>query len=209
MQIDPSTQSPGSMYGLLIQCITPRPIAWISTVSPGGATNLAPFSFYNGVGANPPTLMFSCANRRDGSKKDTLRNVEATREFVVNASSFDQRRAINASSAELEFEVSEIEECGLATLASHVVTAPRIAESRVHFECRLNRIVRIGEGPLSANLVIGNIVMMHVDDALLRPDGSVDPAALDTIGRMGGTGYCRTREMFFLDRPGRRGGSEG
>ncbi|MCW8133280.1 MAG: flavin reductase family protein [Planctomycetota bacterium] len=202
MRIDPTAIPVRDMYRMLIGVITPRPIAWVSTVSPRGIPNLAPFSFFNGVAANPPTVVFSPVNRRDGSKKDTILNIEQTPEFVVNVVSYDLARPMNDSSAELPYEESEFDACGLTPLPSEKVKPPRVKEAKVHMECVLHQIVNVGEGPLAANLVIGRIVLMHVDEAVLGADGLPDPFKLDTIGRMGGEGYARTRELFELPRPG-------
>ena len=119
----------------MVGLITPRPIAWVSSVSPSGVANLAPFSFFNGVAASPPTLLFSAVNRRDGSPKDTVRNVEATGEFVVNVVSHDLRVPMNATSEELPYETSELEACGLVAVASERVRPPRVAGVKAAFEC--------------------------------------------------------------------------
>jgi flavin reductase (DIM6/NTAB) family NADH-FMN oxidoreductase RutF len=188
----------------MIGLITPRPIGWVSTVSPRGAVNLAPFSFFNGVGAVPPTVVFSVVNRRDGSKKDTLLNAQATGEFVLSTASYDLREAVNATSEELPYEVSELDHCGLTAAPSLRVRPPRVKEARAHIECVVHQIVAVGEGPLAASLVIGRVVHLHVDDAVLDDKGHIDARALDTIGRMGGDGYARTTDLFSLPRP-RRG----
>ena len=201
MDIDPSKTAAPQFYRYMIGSITPRPIAWVSTISPRGMPNLAPFSFFNGVSANPPTLVFSPVNRRDGSKKDTVLNLEQTPEFVVNIVSFDQAQPMNTTSQEFPYEVSEFEACGLTTMPAERVRAPRVKEAKVRFECLLHQMLYIGEGPLAANLVIGRIVLMHVDDVVLGPDGLIDPRKLDTIGRMGGDTYARTTDLFELPRP--------
>lgn len=201
MQLDPATATPREVYQAMIACITPRPIAWVSTVSPRGIPNLAPFSFFNGVGANPPTIVFSPVNRRDGSRKDTLINIEATPEFVVNIVPFALAGPMNESSAELPYEVSEFEKTGLTATPAVKVKAPRVKEAPVHFECVLHQIVKVGDGPLGANLVIGRIVWIDVADRVLGADGQIDPQKLDTIGRMGGNLYSRTTERFELPRP--------
>jgi flavin reductase (DIM6/NTAB) family NADH-FMN oxidoreductase RutF len=201
MDFDPATRSAPDTYRTMISLITPRPIAWVSTVSPAGVVNLAPFSFFNGVAADPPTVLFSGVNHRDGRKKDTVVNVEATGEFVVNIATFDLREAVNASAADLPYEVSELEHAGLTPAPSLRVRPPRVAEARAHLECVLHQIVVVGEGPLAANLVIGRVVLIHVADGMLDPAGRVDPRALDTIGRMGGDGYVRTTDLFSLPRP--------
>jgi flavin reductase (DIM6/NTAB) family NADH-FMN oxidoreductase RutF len=201
MKVDPIASGARDAYRLMIELVTPRPIGWVSTISAAGKSNLAPFSFFNAVGANPPSLCFSCANRRDGSVKDTVRNIEATKEFVVNVASFDLRTAVNESSAELPYEESEFEHCGLTPLPSERVAPPRVGEAKASFECVLHEIVRVGEGSLAANLVIGRIVLIHITDAVINELGHVDPSKLDTIGRMGGDAYARTTDLFSLPRP--------
>jgi len=202
MRYDPAQLPVRDTYRLLIGCITPRPIAWVSTVSPNGIPNLAPFSFFNGVAANPPTVVFSPVNRRDGSKKDTILNIEKTPEFVVNIVSFDHAGPMNACSEEFPYEVNEFEKCGLTPLPSEKIKPPRVLEAKVQLECVLHQIVAVGSGPLAANLVIGRIVLMHVADGVLDAQGQIDPRKLDTIGRMGGETYARTTDLFELNRPG-------
>jgi flavin reductase (DIM6/NTAB) family NADH-FMN oxidoreductase RutF len=198
--IRPESTSPRDFYRHMIAAITPRPIAWVSTLSPRGVANLAPYSFFNGVSANPPALMFAAANRRDGSRKDSLVNAEATGEFVVNIVSHALAVPMNASSADLPYETDEFEVTGLAKSPSTLVKPPRVADALVAFECRLHQIVRLGEGPLAGNIAIGLILAMHIGDSVLT-DGGIDPDKLDTIGRMGGAAYCTTRSRFDLDRP--------
>jgi flavin reductase (DIM6/NTAB) family NADH-FMN oxidoreductase RutF len=202
MKLDPAALAARDMYRLMIGFITPRPIAWVSTISPAGVTNLAPFSFFNGVAASPPTIVFSPVNRRDGSKKDTVLNIEASGEFVVNVVPHAARELMNCSSEELPYEVSEFEHCGVTPIPSERVRPPRVAESPVQLECTLHQLVRVGEGPLAANLIIGRIVLVHLADGLTDDKGRIDPRALDTIGRMGGSGYVRTTDLFFMPRPG-------
>jgi flavin reductase (DIM6/NTAB) family NADH-FMN oxidoreductase RutF len=201
MVIDPENSPAQVVYRHMVACITPRPIAWVSTVSPAGITNLAPFSFFNGVGANPPAVMFSPVNRRDGSRKDTILNVEAIGEFVVNIVSDKLGPLMNGTSAELPYEISEFERCGLTATPSLKVRPPRVKEAAVHMECIVHQIVYVGRGPLSANVVIGRIVLLHADDAVLDADGQIDPQKLDTIGRLGGALYSRTRDRFAMERP--------
>ncbi len=201
MNFDPNSLPPGDVYRLMVDLITPRPIAWVSTVSPAGVVNLAPFSFFAGVAASPPTVVFSAVNHRDGRKKDTLVNAEATGEFVVNVASYALGDAVNATAASLPYDESELDRAGLTPCPSERVRPPRVAEARAHLECVVHEIVRVGEGPLAANLVIGRIVLVHVADTALDEQGRVDPRQLDTIGRMGGDAYARTTETFSLRRP--------
>src|SRR5438105_4982175 len=161
------------IYHLLVGIVTPRPIAWVTTVSPGGVVNLAPFSFFNAFGSNPPVIVFSPARRRDGSKKDTLLNIEARGEFVVNSAVESLAEQVNLSSKELPPEESEIALTGLSTLPSIKVKPPRLRESPVNMECKLRQIVPLGDGPISGNLVIGEVVMFHVADAVFGDNGRI------------------------------------
>ena len=183
--------------------ILPRPIAWVSTVSAEGKTNLAPFSFFQGVTSAPPTLLFVPVNLRDGTKKDTLRNIEATGEFVVNLVSHAQVETMNACSALLPFGESEFEAFGVESVAADMVKPLRVAGAPVSFECRLHSITRIGEGPAAANVVFGLIQVMHIEDAVIGADGKVDPLKLDLVARLGGEAYTRMGEIFSLKRPDR------
>ena len=201
MELDPDQLNTRTMYEWMIHSILPRPIAWVSTVSASGITNLAPFSFFQGVCARPPTLMFCPVNHRDGSPKDTSRNVEATGEFVVNTVSAADTEAMNATSAVLGFEESEFERFGVTAVPSSMVRPPRVASASVAVECRLDRIIRVSEGPAGGNIVLGRIVRMHVADAVIGAGGYPDPDKLDLVGRMGGTDYLRTRDRFSIDRP--------
>jgi flavin reductase (DIM6/NTAB) family NADH-FMN oxidoreductase RutF len=201
MLLDFSKLQPRDAYGWMISTILPRPIAWVSTISPEGKTNLAPFSFFQGVTANPPTLLFIPVNDRSGNKKDTVRNLEQVPEFVVNLVPFALAEQMNNSSAMLPYGESEFERFGIASTPAERVRPPRVAAAPVAFECTLDRFVHVGEGPLAANVVFGRIELVHVRDDVLGPDGKPDPAKLDLIGRLGGDGYTRTTERFNLERP--------
>src|SRR5688572_2619875 len=201
MLLDFTALKPRDAYGWMISTILPRPIAWVSTISPEGKTNLAPFSFFQGVTANPPTLMFVPVNTRDGTKKDTVRNIEQVPEFVVNLVPFALAEQMNATSTMLPYGESEFEAFGIAPAASERVRPPRVSAAPVAFECTLDRFVHIGEGPLAANVIFGRIHVAHVADSILAEDGKPDPAKLDLIGRMGGETFSRTRERFDLIRP--------
>jgi flavin reductase (DIM6/NTAB) family NADH-FMN oxidoreductase RutF len=203
MRLDLATLSPREAYQWMIGTILPRPIAWVSTISPDGKTNLAPFSFFQGVTSSPPTLMFVPVNNRAGEKKDTLRNIELVPEFVVNLVSRAQAEAMNQTSALLPYGESEFEAFGVASVSSELVRPPRVAGVPIAFECRLHQIVPIGEGPLAANVVFGRILLMHARDDILGSDGRPDSRKLDLIGRMGGEDYATTRDSFSLPRPDR------
>lgn len=201
MLLDFATLKPRDVYGWMISTILPRPIAWVSTISPDGKTNLAPFSFFQGVTANPPTLMFVPVNDRFGNKKDTVRNIEQVPEFVVNLVPFALAEQMSNSSALLPYGESEFERFGIESTPSQRVRPPRVTAAPVAFECTLDRFVHLGEGPLAANVVFGRIHLVHVSDAVIGPDGGPDPAKLDLIGRMGGDTYARTTDRFDLERP--------
>ncbi len=201
MRIDLKALKPRDAYHWLTSTILPRPIAWVSTISAAGKTNLAPFSFFQGVTASPPSLLFIPSNTRDGSKKDTLRNLEEVPEFVVNTVPRALAEQMNATSATLPYGESEIETFAVETVPSEMVRPPRVARSPVSFECKVHQIVHVGEGPIAANIVIGLIQALHVDPAVLGSDGMPDAGKLDHIARIGGSGYALTRDRFNLERP--------
>lgn len=202
MIIDVAGADVVDVYRMLVDVVTPRPIAWVTSVDSRGKVNLAPFSFFNAFGANPPVVVFSPTLRRDGSKKDTLLNVEATGEFVLNAAVEPLAEQINESSRELPHGESEVEASGLTLLPALKVKPPRVAESPVHLECRVLQVLPIGRGPIAANLVIGEVLLFHVHDSVLDASRRVDPRKLRTIARLGGDSYCRTSDLFEMKRPG-------
>lgn len=204
MNVDLATLKSRDAYAWMASSILPRPIAWVSTLSAAGVANLAPFSFFQGITAAPPSLLFIPVNTRDGSKKDTVRNLEQVPEFVVNVVPFALADTMNATAAQLPYGEDEFAAFGIEPAASLSVRPPRVAKAPISFECRLHQIVPIGEGPLGANIVIGLISNLHVDDAVLGPDGLPDAGKLDLIGRLGGELYTRTRETFTLARPDRK-----
>jgi flavin reductase (DIM6/NTAB) family NADH-FMN oxidoreductase RutF len=201
MRLDVSQTDPITLYQFLIGAVSPRPIAWVTTIDRDGRVNLAPFSFFNAFGANPPLVVFSPGLKRDGSRKDTLNNVQATGEFVLNAAVADLAEQMNLTSQELPPGDSEADLAGLSLVPSVKVRPPRVAASPVHMECVLRQVVTIGVGPGSANLVLGEVVLMHVDDAVLDDKGLIDPHKLRTIGRLGGDYYCQTSDLFRMKRP--------
>jgi flavin reductase (DIM6/NTAB) family NADH-FMN oxidoreductase RutF len=201
MLLDFETLSPRDGYAWMTSVITPRPIAWVSTMAADGRLNLAPFSFFQGVCSNPPTLLFVPTNNRDGGKKDTLRNLGEVPEFVVNVVPFALATAMNATSAPLPYGESEFAHAGLETAPSTKVRPPRVASSPVAIECRLDRVVEVGSGVGAGNIVLGRIVAMHVADNVLGDDSRIDPLKLDLVARLGGDLYARTREVFQIERP--------
>ena len=200
MQLDPETLAVRDRYLLMIATILPRPIAWVSTISPEGVPNLAPFSFFTGICANPMTVCFAPVNDRNGKKKDTLINIERTKQFTVNIVNEQNAEKMNQTSAPYPYGVSEFEKAGVTSLPSVKVKPFRVKESPVSYECELDQIVRIGEGALAGNLVIGKVVLFHCDDAIYN-GGKINHQAVHAIGRMEGSWYARTSDAFELPRP--------
>src|SRR5947209_17955017 len=201
MLIDVARAEKVQVYRLLVDIVTPRPIAWVTTIDGEGRVNLAPFSFFNAFGANPPVVVFSPTLRRDGTKKDTLLNLEATGEFVVNAAVAELAAQVSQSSKELPPGESEVELTGLHVLPSVKVKPPRLAESPVNLESKLRQVVPIGSGPIAGNLVIGEVLAIHVADRVLDEKGKVDPRKLRTIARLGADWYCHASDLFEMKRP--------
>lgn len=201
MHVDPGSLNTRQMYQWMIHTILPRPIAWISTCDPAGRTNLAPFSFFMGVCAKPPTLLFCPVHDRVGNPKDTLRNVEATGEFVVNLVPLALCEAMNATSESLPHGESEFDRFNVTATPSTHVRPPRVAGSPVAFECRLDRIIRVSEGPAGGNIVLGTIVGLHVEDSILGPDGFPAVERMNLVARAGGDLYLHGGEFLRLDRP--------
>ena len=201
MIINPADQDYRNIYKLMVGVIVPRPIAFVSTISADGILNLAPFSFFTGISANPPVICFSPMIRAsDGSRKDTLRNIEAVKEFVVNVVSEEFAENMNICSAEFPPEVDEFKMSGLTPIPSDLVKPLRVKESHINMECRLVQIVNVSAKPLGGSLVLGEVLRFHIDDALFD-DFKIDPDKLHAIGRMGGPSYTRTTDRFDMVRP--------
>ena len=201
MIVDPATTGYRDIYKLMIGAIVPRPIAFVSSLSATGTRNLAPFSFFTAISANPPVICFSPMVRGgDGSHKDTLHNIEATREFVVNIVSEEFAAQMNITSAEFPPEIDEFEQSGLTPLASDLVAPPRVQESHIHMECRLLQVVHVSRQPLGGSLVIGEVLRFHIEPGYCD-DFRIDPDKLRPIGRMAGSTYTRTTDRFELVRP--------
>jgi flavin reductase (DIM6/NTAB) family NADH-FMN oxidoreductase RutF len=204
MDLDPSTLAPADRYKLLIGCIVPRPIAFVSTSSPDGRLNLAPFSFFNGIGSDPMTLLFCPVNKPDGSEKDSLRNAKpiaegGTGQFVVNVASEVYARQVAGAAEPLPYGESEFGLVGLTPAPSVKVRPPRVAESPVAFECLTLQVLRTNPGkPAGGNVVIGQVVHIHLAKGLVNERLHVDADRLGAIGRMGGFWYCRTRDRFQM-----------
>jgi flavin reductase (DIM6/NTAB) family NADH-FMN oxidoreductase RutF len=201
MTVDPASTTYQNIEKLMVSVILPRPIAWVSTISAEGVVNLAPFSYFTAVCPKPPVICFSPVIRfSDGAKKDTLRNIEATGEFVVNVVSEEVATQMVHCAGEYPPDVSEFTVAGLTPIPSDLVKPPRVKESHVHMECRLLQIVTVSDEPGGGSLVMGTVLRFHVDDGVLT-EGRVDPGKLRAIGRMGGQEYTRTMDRFPLTRP--------
>lgn len=204
MELTPSQLSQSERYKLLIGAILPRPIAFVSTISPAGQHNIAPFSFFSGVGSDPMMLLFCPANKPDGSEKDSLINASppsqgGTGAFVVNVVPAAIAAAMALAAEPLAHGESEFDLTGLTPAPAAMVAAPRLAQSPVSFECLTRQIIRTNPGKSAGgNIVIGEVVHIHIDDAVIDGRLHLDPAALDLVGRMGGLNYCYTRDRFEL-----------
>ena len=195
MEIDPAQLDRRAAYKLMISLVVPRPIAWVSTLSPGGSANLAPFSYFNGISSQPPILMIAVGARR-GERKDTWRNIERTGEFVVNIVVPELVDAMVASSGEFPSGVDEFAQAGVTPTPSARVKPPRIAESPVNMECALERIVEVA----GTALILGRVLLYQVREDLLE-GGSVNPSRLKPVGRLGGDFYALLGEVIKRARP--------
>jgi flavin reductase (DIM6/NTAB) family NADH-FMN oxidoreductase RutF len=206
LSFDPAHESAQNIYKLMIGAIVPRPIAFVSSLDARGVRNLAPFSFFNGVSADPPVVLFCTSVRREdakrgiGAHKDTLLNVIATREFVVNIVTEAIAEKMNLTSAQVPPDVDEFELAGLTPLPSELVKPPRVAESPVHMECRLRQIIEVSDRPQGSAIVLGDVLRFHVREDVVD-NYRIDADRLAAIGRMGGPTYTRTRDRFDLKRP--------
>jgi flavin reductase (DIM6/NTAB) family NADH-FMN oxidoreductase RutF len=197
LKIEPHTLAWNDAYKLLIGSVLPRPIAFVSTADEQGIANLAPFSFFTGICADPMMFCFAPMLRgTDGSKKDTLKNIEATHEFVINIVGETVVTQMNDTAIEFPSDVDEFEQVKLTKILSEIVKPPRVKECDVHLECALHQIVEFGDHPGAGSLVIGKVLMVHVNDELYF-DGKIDTEKLAPIGRLAGTTYTRAAADTF------------
>ena len=201
--IDPKALSTAALHGYMLGAVTPRPIAFASTIDVDGNVNLSPFSFFNVFSANPPIMIFSPARRgRDNTTKHTYENVLQVKQVVINIVNYDIVQQMSLSSTEYGKGVNEFEKAGLTPLASQTIKPPRVAESPVQFECRVNEVISLGTEGGAGNLVICEVLKMHINEAVLDPDGKIDPVKLDAVSRMGGNWYGRAKQgMFEVPKP--------
>ncbi len=204
MTIDPKEVSTGQLHGYLLGAVAPRPIAFASTIDSDGNVNLSPFSFFNVFSANPPILIFSPARRvRDNTIKHTLENAMASKEVVVNIVNHAIVEQMSLASTEYDLGVNEFDKAGLTQLPSELVKPPRVKESPVSMECKVLEVKPMGTEGGAGNLVICEVVKMHISDEVLGEDGKIDPFKLDAVARMGGNWYCRAQgdAIFEIPKP--------
>jgi len=198
LSIEPKDLSPVKLQGYLQGSVGPRPIAFASTIDENGVPNLSPFSFFNVFSSNPPVLIFSPARRvRDNTVKHTLLNAQATREVVINVVNFDIVQQASLSSTEYPDGVNEFLKSGLTPIPSDIVKPYRVAESPVQFECKINDIISLGSNGGAGNLIICEVVKIHINEAILDENGSIDQYKIDLVSRMGGNWYSRANKGLF------------
>lgn len=206
MKFDPTELSGSQNYKLMTGAIIPRPIGWISTVSPNGIHNLAPYSFFNAMAGDPPHVAFS-SGYPSGRAKDSLANLLASGEFVANLVNEATAEQMNLTATELPPEVDEFVFAGVTAVSSDRISAPRVKESMVSFECNVVHTYNIEQdnGEVASTIVIGKVLLMHIDDSILLPNEKIDPLAFKPIGRLAGGMYTRVNDLFEMKRlPPRR-----
>lgn len=203
LTIDPKEVSPVKLQGYLQSAIAPRPIAFASTMDKNGKPNLSPFSFFNIFSSNPPILVFSPARRvRNNTVKHTLINCEETRQVVINMVNFEIVQQMSLSSTEYPDGVNEFLKSGLTPIPSELVKPYRVAESPVQFECKVNDIIPLGTEGGAGNLIICEVLKMHINEEILDADGMIDPVKIDLVSRLGANWYSRAKEgLFEVEKP--------
>ncbi|WP_395045033.1 flavin reductase family protein [Flavobacterium sp.] len=203
LTIDPKEVSAMKLQGYLQSAIAPRPIAFASTIDKNGNPNLSPFSFFNIFSSNPPILVFSPARRvRNNTTKHTLINCEETRQVVINMVNFDIVQQMSLSSTEYADGVNEFLKSGLTPIPSEVVKPYRVAESPVQFECKVNDIIPLGKDGGAGNMIICEVLKMHINEAILDANGFIDPIKIDLVSRLGANWYSRAKEgLFEVEKP--------
>lgn len=196
--INPNEIEAKKLHGYLLGAIAPRPIAFASTIDAKGRPNLSPFSFFNVFGSNPPILIFSPARRvRDNTTKHTLQNAIATKEVVINMVNYSIVQQMSLSSSEYPEGVNEFEKAGLTMLASDEIKPFRVAESPVQFECKVKDVIYTGNEGGAGNLIICEVVKIHMHESILDANGEIDQLKIDLVARAGGNYYTRARDGFF------------
>lgn len=204
LTIDPKAIPVPRMHSYLLGAVVPRPIALASTINREGQVNLSPFSFFNCFSANPPILVFSPARRgRDNTTKHTYENVREVPEVVISVVTYEIVEQVSLASCEYPRSVNEFVKAGLTEVKSEVVRPPRVAESPVAFECKVNQVIELGSGGAAGNLVICEVLRMHINESVLDPDGRINPNKLDAVARMGADNYLRAQggSIFTVPKP--------
>ncbi len=203
LRIDPKEISTPQLHGYLLGAVAPRPICFASTVDKDGNVNLSPYSFFNVFSANPPIMIFSPARRvRDNTTKHTLENIIETKEVVINIVSHAMVQQMSLSSTEYAKGVNEFVKAGFTEVPSEKVKPPRVGESPVQFECRVNDVIALGSEGGAGNLVVAEVVQLHIDESILDASGKIDPIKIDTVSRLGGNWYSRAKEgLFEVEKP--------
>jgi flavin reductase (DIM6/NTAB) family NADH-FMN oxidoreductase RutF len=202
--IDPNSISQQELHGYLLSAVAPRPICFASTIDKNGNVNLSPFSYFNLFSVNPPIMIFSPSRRgRDNTTKHTLENVLEVKETVINIVNYDMVEQMSLSSTEYGDGVNEFVKAGLTQVPSYKVKPPRVGEAPVAFECVVDQVIALGDGPGAGNLVLAKVVQIHVKKAFLDADGNLDTPKLDLVARMGGNWYCRANgdALFEIPKP--------
>ena len=204
MKINPSEVKTAKLHGYLLSAVAPRPIAFASSIDKDGKPNLSPYSFFNAFGANPPTLIFSPARRvRDNTIKHTLENVYEVPEVVINVVSYSMVQQMSLASTEYAKGVSEFEKSGFTPIQSEFVKPFRVKESPVQLECKVKEIIETGTEGGAGNLIICEVLLMHIDDSILDENERIDQHKIDLVSRMGGNWYCRATgdALFEVEKP--------
>ncbi len=198
LSVDPKQISTKQLHGYLLGAVAPRPICFASTVDGKGNVNLSPYSFFNVFGSNPPLMIFSPARRvRDNTTKHTLDNVMATKEVVINIVSYAMVQQMSLSSTEYPEGVNEFIKAGFTEVPSEVVSPPRVAEAPVQFECKVTDVIATGTEGGAGNLILAEVVYIHINETILDAAGVIDPLKIDTVARMGGNWYSRAKDGIF------------
>lgn len=200
MIIDLGPLATRERYAWMTATVLPRPIAFVSTVSPEGIVNLAPFSYFNGVSSTPPVLSVAIGPKRGGVRKDTIRNIEATGELVINVVPRAIAELMVKTSGDYAPEVSEFDVSGLTRVPSQLVRPPRVGECPIAFECRCLQVVKVGAPDMATSLVLAEVVLLHVSDDVLT-DGRIDPRKVDPVARLGASLYATLGEVWEIARP--------
>ena len=197
MKIDPVNLDNKEAHHLLVGAVVPRPVAWVSTVGEDGIFNLAPFSFFAAMSVKPAIVGFGVGRKRHGEEKDTLRNIEATKEFVINVVDEALAEPMNVTAVPCPADVDEFKEAGLTPVDADLVKVPMVAESPINLECRLTQILEFDDSPARTSFIIGEVLRFHVKDELYV-NGEIQMSKLMAVARLGGELYCRTGEIFEM-----------